>query len=191
MLDWLIEIDTALFIFINMTIANPVTDFIMPIFTNDSFLRILYGISIGCLLVFGRKRFIWVVVLSLIVVTLTDQTASAWLKPLFERIRPCKVMEVHLLVNCGAGLSFPSSHATNVFGQALFFGLLYRKYCLYFLIFAALVGISRVFVGVHYPFDVLAGAVIGGIEGGLAAWLLIYLTRTGKLKPEVYPGNRS
>lgn len=188
MLDWLIEIDTASFIFINIAIANPVTDFIMPIVTNNNVLRVLYGISIGCLLVFGRKRFIWVVALSFIVVTLTDQTASAWLKPLFERIRPCKVMEVHLLVNCGAGLSFPSSHATNLFGQALFFGLLYRKYRVYLIIFAALVGISRVFVGVHYPLDVLAGAIIGGIEGGLAAWLLIYLTRAGKLKPEVYLG---
>lgn len=191
MLDWLLEIDQALFIFINVSLASPVTDLLMPIITNDNLLRVVYGSSMVLLLVFGRKRFLWVVVLSFILVTLTDQTSSLWLKPLVGRVRPCKVLQVHLLVNCGAGLAFPSSHATNLFGQALFFGLLYRKYSIYLLVFASLVGISRVFVGVHYPFDVLAGAVIGGIEGGLAAWLLMYLTRTGKLKPEVYLGNRS
>ena len=162
MLDWLLAIDRALFVFINMTIASPVTDFIMPIVTNDYLLRVVYGLTLVLLLVFGRKKFIWVVVFSAIVVALSDQSASAWLKPLFGRLRPCKVMEVHLLVNCGAGLSFPSSHATNLFGQALFFGILYRKYAWYIVAFAALVGVSRVFVGVHYPLDVLA-------EQGVAA----------------------
>ena len=100
MLEWLLEIDRAAFLFINGSLANPVTDFIMPIVTNDNFLRIIYGIALILLLVFGRKRFIWVVVFSGLVVALTDQSSSAWLKPAFERLRPCKVMDVNLLVGC-------------------------------------------------------------------------------------------
>ena len=62
-------------------------------------------------------------------------SSDAFLKPLFERLRPCKVMDVHLLVGCGAGYSFPSSHAANIFGQALFFGLLYRPIFKYLILF--------------------------------------------------------
>jgi undecaprenyl-diphosphatase len=102
-----------------------------------------------------------------LVVVLTDQGSSALLKPLFSRPRPCHLGEVHLLVRCGAGLSFPSSHAANLFGQALFFGLWRKKYLPYFLSFAFLVGISRIFVGVHYPLDVLGGMFLGAIVGAV------------------------
>jgi undecaprenyl-diphosphatase len=186
MLEWLLAIDRTVFLFINLTLANPATDFFMPLITNDYFLRIIYGLALVCLLLFGRKRFIWVVVFSVVVVALTDQSSSAWLKPFFERLRPCKVMQVHLLVGCGSGYAFPSSHAANLFGQAFFFGLLYRKYMIYLFGFGFVVGISRIFVGVHFPLDVLSGAVLGTVEGTIAAWLMIKLCRMGKLKPEPY-----
>jgi len=185
MIEWLSGIDRAVFTFVNQTLANPVTDSIMPIITNDNVLRVLYAAILAVLLIFGRKRFVWVAVFSLVVVALTDQSSSAWLKPWLARLRPCKVMEVRLLVDgCGAGYSFPSSHATNLFGQALFFGLLYKKYVPYFILFAFLVGLSRVFVGVHYPLDVVGGMILGGAEGALAAWALWNLDRRMKLKPK-------
>ncbi|MCP4565997.1 MAG: phosphatase PAP2 family protein [FCB group bacterium] len=186
MLEWLLEIDRALFLFINGDLANPVTDFIMPIVTNGMFLRLTFGLALGILIARGGKRFVWVVVFSLLVVVLTDQSSSTYLKPFFERIRPCKTMDVHLLVNCGAGLSFPSSHAANLFGQAFFFSLLYRRYSLYFLAFAFLVGISRVFVGVHYPLDVLGGMILGGIEAALMVLIFKTLISKNKLKPAPY-----
>jgi undecaprenyl-diphosphatase len=183
MLEWLFNLDRVIFLFINGSLANPVTDAVMPLITNDNFLRIIYGLALVSLLIWGRKRFVWVVVFSLAVVALTDQSSSAWLKPIFERLRPCKTMDVHLLVGCGAGYSFPSSHATNLFGQAFFFGLLFKKYLPYFLGFAFLVGVSRIFVGVHYPLDVIGGMILGGIEGAVMAGVLWKLSQAGQLAP--------
>ncbi len=185
-METLINIDIAIFYFINQTIANPLTDGLMWLITNKYFLRGLYGVTIILLIVFGRARFAWVVVGSIIVVALTDQTASAWLKPYFERLRPCKALDDARLVvaSCGSGWSFPSAHATNAFGQALFFSTLYRKYALYIMIFGFLVAISRVFVGVHYPGDVAFGMIIGSIEGWLVAVIIIRLNRQPWFKPK-------
>jgi len=185
MLESLLQFDKELFLFINLVLANPVTDFIMPIITNDMFLRVIYGLALILLLVRGKKPFIWVVVFSLLVVALTDQASSAWLKPMFERLRPCKELNVHLLVNCGAGYSFPSSHAANLFGQAAFFSFLFPKTKWYWLIFAFLVAISRVFVGVHYPLDITAGAVLGTFIGSVVAYILLQLNRKKWFRPKI------
>jgi undecaprenyl-diphosphatase len=183
MLDWIQNADRAVFLFINGALANPITDAMMPVVTNDNLLRLAYGLVVIAILTFGRKRFFWVAVFSAIVVVLTDQSASALLKPAIGRLRPCKVMDVHLLVGCGSGFSFPSSHAANLFGQAVFFGLLFKKYLPYTLGFAFLIGVSRIFVGVHYPVDVLGGLILGSLEGWLAAWILWRLNDCNLLKP--------
>lgn len=183
MIELLLQIDRALFLFINGSLANPVTDWVMPIITNDNLLRLIYGAVLVLLVGIGRKRFVWAVGFSLLVVALTDQTASALLKPWIGRARPCQAMEVHLLVGCGAGFAFPSSHAANLFGQAVFFGFLFKKYLPYLLGFAFLVGVSRIFVGVHYPFDIIGGIVAGGGEGALAAYVVWKLDNVHKLKP--------
>ncbi len=176
MIDAIIAADSAAFVFVNRTLANPVTDLIMPIVTNDNLLRILYGLLLVTLLIIGRRRVFLIVGLSILVVILTDQGSSALLKPLISRSRPCHLWEVHLLVNCGGGYSFPSSHAANLFGQALFFGLWRKKYLPYFLGFAFLVGISRIFVGVHFPLDVLGGMALGAVIGAVTYQLGMKLT---------------
>jgi undecaprenyl-diphosphatase len=182
MLEWLLTLDRSVFLFINQSLANPVTDLFMPVVTNDNFLRGIYAVGIVAALVFGRKRLLWAVLFSIVLVTLTDQTSASVLKPLVGRLRPCKIMEVHLLVNCGSGYSFPSSHAANLFGQALFWGLLFRRYLWPGIAFAFIIGLSRIFVGVHYPLDVLTGMILGALEGAVMAW--IYLTfKFGKTLP--------
>jgi undecaprenyl-diphosphatase len=67
--------------------------------------------------------------------------------------------------------SFPSSHAMNMFAQATLFSLLYRRRAAWFFLFAAIIGFSRIYVGVHYPFDVLGGALFGMCIGGLVYWV--------------------
>ena len=70
---------------------------------------------------------------------------------------------INLLVGCGGGKAMPSAHAANAFGQAVLFAVLYRRVRLPLLGFATLVALSRVFVGVHYPLDVFAGALLGAL----------------------------
>ena len=184
MLDWLIHIDKAIFLFFNVTLANPVTDAVMPIITSDNLLRILYGIALALCLWRGDARLRWLVLFSGITLALTDQTAANLLKHAIGRARPCHdgqfLEPIRLLVRCGGGNSMPSAHAANAFGQALMFGLAYHNVRWYLIGFAALVAISRVFVGVHYPGDVLVGAIIGGLLGTLVYYLF---TRVKHLLP--------
>jgi len=122
-------------------------------------------------------------------VVLSDQLSSSVLKQLFDRARPCHtvngipiVPEVRLLVGCGSGRSFPSSHAVNNFAVATLFVMYYRRWGWAFFTWASLVALSRVAIGVHYPSDILGGALIGVI----LALGLVGLWRF--LEPHVLPG---
>lgn len=165
----LVALDKTLFRFVNQSLANPVTNVIMPFITTDLHLKIFYGVCLFLILWKGDRRLRWAVLGSLVVVTLSDQLSSAILKPLVGRLRPCKIMEVYLLVGCGSGFSFPSSHAANLFGQAFFFYGIAPRSAKFLVPLAVLVALSRVFVGVHYPGDILAGAILGTAVGLSAA----------------------
>ncbi len=110
----------------------------------------------------------------IIVVTIADQSTSGFMKPFFERLRPCHDTSLDgLLVNvgkCGGKYGFASSHAANTFGLASFFFFLtgIRKYAWLF-VWAALVSYSRIYLGVHFPGDILVGGIIGIFSGWLIA----------------------
>ncbi len=115
-------------------------------------------------------------------ITLSDQVCNSLLKPLVGRIRPCNVLEgVHLLVNCTKSFSFPSSHATNIFTGTMLLSFVYPKLKTVLLGLAVLVSYSRIYVGVHYPLDVVAGIILGVLCA--MATLLIY-----KLLAKKIPG---
>jgi O-acetyl-ADP-ribose deacetylase (regulator of RNase III)/membrane-associated phospholipid phosphatase len=169
----LLAIDRAVFVFINSTIANPVTDLIMPFLTADLHLKIFYGAGLILILVRGNRRLKWAILFSLLTLAVTDQLSSAVIKPLIARPRPCWNMQVHLLTGCGAGFSMPSSHAANLFGQAYFFRTVVPSWSKYLIPLAVMVGLSRVFVGVHYPGDVLIGASLGTLAGAGVGWIFV------------------
>jgi undecaprenyl-diphosphatase len=91
------------------------------------------------------------------------------IKKAVERERPCQVdnLNAKSRIHCGQGYSFPSSHATNHFGIAMFLFLLFSIFSYRYLLFfwAGLISVSQVYVGVHYPSDILAGALLGLLIG--------------------------
>ncbi len=174
MVEVLQSIDRALFLFFNVTISNPATDWLMPIVTSDDYLRIAYGAAMVLILIKGNARLRWLVLFSAITLALSDQISAGFLKPLIERPRPCHVMyNINLLVGCGGGKAMPSAHAANAFGQAALWSLTVRQIKWYLWAFATVVAISRVFVGVHYPGDVVVGAIVG-VTAGVAS---VYIFR--------------
>lgn len=154
--------DTELLFFINQSLANSFFDIIMPIITNPYNWQIPILIIWLALMVFGGQKGRVAGLLIIFVVIMSDQISSAIIKPSVGRIRPCHLYEnLRMLVNCGGKYSFPSSHASNISAAALLFSYFYRKGSLIFLFIALIVGFSRVYVGVHYPLDVLAGFAVG------------------------------
>lgn len=103
-----------------------------------------------------------------------DRSSVMLFKDVFERLRPCHNPEIAGLVHiingkCGGQFGFVSSHATNSFALAIFTGFLLKKYYKYtmvtMLLWAGLVSYSRIYVGVHYPGDILCGAILGSVVG--------------------------
>ena len=134
----------------------------MPVLTNLDYWRIPLGLMAILLLIWGKKKGRITVLLLVLGITLSDQLCNNLLKPLIGRIRPCNVLEnIHLLVNCTKAYSFPSSHAMNIFTGCTLLSYSYRKIKVILFIIAILVSYSRIYVGVHYPFDVLAGVILG------------------------------
>lgn len=161
-LEKVTQIDTSLFGLLNYKAQNVVFDFLMPVLTNLDYWRIPFVLLAISLLVFGQKRGRVAVLLLVLGITLSDQVCNNLLKPLVGRVRPCNVLDnVHLLVNCTRSFSFPSSHATNIFTGTILLSFVYPKLRIALIGIAVLVAYSRVYVGVHYPFDVVAGTILG------------------------------
>ncbi|MBP9706221.1 MAG: phosphatase PAP2 family protein [Oligoflexales bacterium] len=130
---------------------------------------------------FIKKRFypLKILVLALLAMSLSDLFAYRILKPLAERKRPCHSLEDLRLVSerCGGEYGFPSNHAANGFAAAVFVSLNMRRKRIFglptlFIGAAFLVGLSRVYLGVHYPFDVLFGFVVGSVVAVIANFAL-------------------
>ena len=165
MIDFLYSIDVMIFFFINHTLANPMLDWLMPFLTdlNKHSVAIVIALAFAGLTIWkgGMKGRAAIGVL-IVTIIISDQLNSAFLKELFDRVRPCRALEgVRLLVSCGGGMSFPSSHAVNNFAGAFVISHFYPKQKWYWFSFAALVALSRPYVGVHYPSDILVGSIVG------------------------------
>jgi undecaprenyl-diphosphatase len=126
---------------------------------------------------FKNKAWAWIL-FALITVVITDQTSSHFIKTFIQRPRPCvdDYLQFHvrlLLDHCSGGYSFTSSHATNHFGFAVFVFItlkeVLKKWKWLFIFWAATISYGQVYVGVHYPLDVLCGGMMGALIGWLTA----------------------
>ncbi|MCE5304654.1 phosphatase PAP2 family protein [bacterium] len=171
-MDLLLSIDQSLFYFLNVTIANPVFDFLMPIITERNNWFVIYFALIVFLIVKYKQKGLIIVLALLVAVGISDYLTSHIIKEAVGRLRPCWTLQnVHLLVPCGGGKSFPSAHAVNNFSLATVLAYKFKKYQWIFYSVASLIAFSRISVGVHYPLDVIGGALIGAIIGFLIALL--------------------
>ena len=134
------------------------------------------------LLIWGGKKGRWVVLALAITITLTDQVSAHVFKGIFDRVRPCNALTGVLTpYEKPSSYSFPSSHATNLGGSMTLLALAYPPWAWLCALVAFLVGLSRVYLGVHYPSDVMSGWILG-ISIGWGMWKIFGPLAQGKPK---------
>ena len=173
-MDWLRSIDVALFHWINSGLSNPLFDALLPLLRNRLFWAPLYVFVVAFMLEnFGLRKG-WIMLAGLLLaVGLSDFTSSTLIKKNVQRLRPCNDIRLETTVveriPCGSGYSFTSSHAANHFAVAVYLvavlGVAAPWAGRVFLTWAALVAFSQIYVGVHFPFDVLGGGILGSVIG--------------------------
>jgi membrane-associated phospholipid phosphatase len=183
--DFLIEFDRWLFRLINDGMANAFFDAVLPWCRERLFWAPFYVFVVAFgWLNWGLKRGTFVLLAMLLTLGLADFTSSTLIKKNVQRLRPCNdpTQQVQLrLEHCGGGYSFTSSHATNHFAIATLLiavlGGYHRRIRVGLLAWAGTIAFAQVYVGVHYPFDVICGALLGILLGKLVAlWLKRIIT---------------
>lgn len=170
--------DQWLFIKINSHWTNNFLDSIFPWWRDsNAWIPLYLFLALFAFFNFGWRIWPWVLFF-ILTVSLTDQLSSGLIKGLVHRVRPCNdaLMQGYvrnLLDYHSRSFSFPSSHATNHFGMACFIFFTMRNYfkewSWLFFIWAASIAYGQVYAGIHYPFDVLGGAIIGALVGTITA----------------------
>lgn len=173
MLEHLLDFDKEIFLLINRGLTNSFFDWLLPILRNPYTWAPLYLFLIIFFVKTYGKMGVFIVAMTLANFAVSDIVSSHAIKKTVQRVRPCNDPvfkdQVILRVRCGSGYSFTSSHATNHFAMAFLWIVLFRRkwkptvaLCL---TWAILVSVSQIYVGVHYPFDILFGALLGILIG--------------------------
>ena len=185
MIEQLIAWDKELFLQIHQGMASPLFDAVM-LFMRDAKSWIPLYLLIVFLAVRKYKlNGLLFIVTAVLVVVATDRFSAGFMKPFFERLRPCHNPDflaagyIRNLLNCGGEFGFISSHATNHFGLAVVFTWFFKQLYSYkytnwvFYLWAGIISFAQVYVGKHYPADVIVGAFFGILIGFLV--LKIYI----------------
>ncbi|WP_114778870.1 phosphatase PAP2 family protein [Botryobacter ruber] len=170
MVEALEKLDQEMFLFLNNQ-HSPFWDAIMIYTSNKYFWIPFYVLLIAYIIYRYRRQSIPMLVMCVIAIGLADFIASGIFKPYFARPRPCYEEDLSGLVNivqgCGGQFGFMSSHASTGFALAVFFNLIlsdrYFIFKIVLVAWAVVVSYSRIYLGVHYPGDIIGGAVLGSV----------------------------
>ncbi len=177
--------DQSVFHFINQQMANPFLDAVLPVYRDKLTWIPLYALLVWLMYRrLGWRQTLYVLICTAGVIAVADQIAASLLKPWVGRLRPCAdpqlVGGVRELVGCGGQYGFPSNHATNHFALATVLSMtfLHRAgWRIAVFLWALSIALAQVYVGKHYPSDILAGALLGVSLGIIGVYVLRALTR--------------
>ncbi|MCP4231707.1 MAG: phosphatase PAP2 family protein [bacterium] len=192
--DAIYNLDVILFRFVNQSLSCDMLDWLVYFASDRYFLYLIILLSAVYLYRKYGPRSLIVVVIAIIAVSASDFTGFRFIRPLFSRARPCLIPEANAIPLLGRNTSYsmPSLHAASAFGFATVVWFYYRKVGWALAGAALLIGFCRVYGGVHWPSDILAGALLGCSIACLAfgfTELTLYIIRRTTGKPVFLLGN--
>jgi undecaprenyl-diphosphatase len=169
----LYSIDVAIFRWINEGWSSPCLDPFFSFITQyQNFYIILIPWTVY-LLIWGKAKGRWLVGSIALGLFIADQTSAHVLKPWIHRLRPCNTLDGVLTpMGKSEAFSFPSSHGSNMGVSMFLLSMAFPAWRPLFILIALLVGLSRIYLGLHYPSDVLSGYALGVLAGWGVWWMV-------------------
>ena len=193
-MDYLINLDTQLFLFLNGMHCD-FFDTFMKMFSGRFIWIPMYAVLLLIVAkTFTLRQTIAICIGVALVITIADQGCATFIRPYFERLRPSNpdnpISELTHIVGGyrGGSYGFPSCHAANTFALATFMSLLFQsvRFRKAIFLWAGVTIYSRIYLGVHYPGDLLVGAAIGSVIG-VAVYLLLCAVAFSESRPVYSP----
>ncbi len=158
LLESLLNLDISIFLFINKSLSNPIFDFLFRYMFYSAYILEFFFILVIIYFFLKKEKALALLLIFTLVVNLF---VASILKSDFERERPYQILEAKKLINAEDNSSFPSRHAELAFAFSTIMIFFYRRFGLLLILISAIIGIGRIYVGIHYPSDVVGGALIG------------------------------